>query len=57
MRVHSEEIKVWLMTINLPCQLRWVWYGIGVWYIGLQVLADMNNFDDNDANAGLEIIQ
>ena len=45
------------MTINLHRQLRWVWYGIGVWYIGLQVLADMNNFDDNDANAGLEIIQ
>ena len=45
------------MTINLPRQLCWVWCGIGVWYIILQVVADMNDFDDHDSNAGLEIIQ
>jgi len=45
------------MTIILPRQLRWVWCGIGVWYIALQVIAEVTAFDDNDSNAGLQIIQ
>ena len=44
------------MTINLTCQLRWVWCGAGTWYIASCVVG-ANDVDHNDSDIVLEIIQ
>ena len=44
------------MTINLTCQLDWVWCGIGTWY-NASCVVGMNDVDNNDFNIVLEIIQ
>jgi hypothetical protein len=45
------------MTINQPCQLRWVQCGVGTWYIASHNFVGAYDVDPNNSNVFLEIIQ